>query len=275
MFRTLADLRDRAWKDIESARVLLDSDPDRAAYLAGYGLELMLKGRYADLKAWTDYPERQEIKRRGAQEILDHDLDKLVALAKAEGLRTGAMLDTDWDRIRNWDVAQRYTPVGTLQRTDVEAQLNEIEKAYHQIVDYMVLDKLVELESALTDRFGLFNFFGFVQNVRTTGWELWYAMWARPGGPKLLTEEVEAELARVLEDDLKASIARVQAFHPDAPVVRAFNQMAAMAGAILHGRLLLKECGVGGFGRLPNAYVITNGRWAPQLLEDAWAQTTG
>jgi hypothetical protein len=255
--------------------MLLDSDPDRAAYLAGYVLELMLKGRYADLKAWTDYPDLHEIKRRGAREIVDHDLDNLVALARAEGLKTGAMLEVDWERICRWDVAQRYTPVGTLQRDAVEAQLSEVEKAFHQIVDYMVLDKLIDFETALTKRFGLFNFFAFVQNARTSGWGLWYAMWACPGGPPLMTDEVEARLTEALDEDLRAAVGYVQAFHPNAPAIQAFNQMTALAGAVVHGRLLLKDCIVMPFGLLPNAYVITNGDWAPEVLQEAWQQIPG
>lgn len=59
-----------------------------------------------------------------------------------------------------------------------------------------------ELEAALTTGFGLFNLFAYVRNARTTGWELWYAAWARPGGPTLLSETVEARLTTMLDQDL-------------------------------------------------------------------------
>jgi hypothetical protein len=272
MFSSLKELRDRAWKDIESARHLLASDPDRAAYLAGYAIELLLKGKYADAQSWTDYPDLAEIRKRGGKQLIQHDLDELVSLAKAEGLRTGGMLDINWDVIRNWNVSQRYTPVGTLRSVDVEIQLQETEKAYHQIVDYMVLDKLVLIETTLTGEYGLFNLFAFVENVHTAGWELWYSAWARPNGPTLLTDHVETRLNTALDEDLREAIGRVQAFHPDAPVVRSFNRMTGFMTNVLHGRVLLKECIDGSFGRLPNAYVITSGRWAPATLEQAWRQ---
>lgn len=271
MFPSLAELRERAWKDIESARLLLDSDPDRAAYLAGYSLELMLKGRYAALRSWSDYPERPEITRRGAKEVLDHRLDNLLKLAQAETLKNGAMLDIDWGRASSWDVAQRYTPPGTLARDKVSAQIDELEKVYHQVVDFMVLDKLVELESSLTEEFGLFNFFAYVRNARTQGWELWYAVWARPNGPVLLTESVEARLDATMDPDLRAAIGHVQAFHPEAPGLRAFYAWAAMAGGLRRARMALKQCLVIPFGFLPDTYVITCGRWAPELLHKAWA----
>lgn len=271
MFPSLIELRERAWKDLESARLLLDSDPDRAAYLAGYALELMLKGRYAALKKWQDYPERDEIKRRGSREILDHDLHALVALAKAETIKTGAMLDVDWTKAATCKVDQRYTPAGTLERSEVSERLDQIEKIYHQVVDFMVWDQPIQLETALTLEFGLFNFFGYVRNAVTQGWEVWFSAWARPGGAALRIDTVEERVTASLDADLREAVAKVQAFHPEAPVIRAFYQTAMMTGALLHARVMFKGALVIPFGWLPDAYVITCGNWSPDLLQQNWS----
>ena len=185
------------------------------------------------------------------------------------------MLEVDWDLVKQWNVSQRYSAVGVLTRREVERRLNETEKAYHQIVDFTVLDRLVEIEEALTKRFGLFNFFGFVEDRRTNGWELWYSMWARHNGQALVHSDVEKALAERLDEDVKAAIARVVGFHPDAPIIRAYNEMAMMMGGMVHSRILLKQCIVVTFGILPNAYVIANGRWAETLLSESWGEATG
>lgn len=54
--------------------------------------------------------------------------------------------------------------------------------------------------------------------------------------------------------------------------MRAFYDMARMmTGGVRQARVLLKQCIVATYGVLPDAYVITCGRWAPELLQKSWA----
>jgi hypothetical protein len=169
---TPEQLRARAWKNIDSARRVLDSDPDYAAQTVGYAAELALKARFCTRRGWADFPEsREEARNRGAPDrLFTHDLEALLRYTDDVAIKTSSMHNVNWARASDWSVDQRYTPVGTLSQEQAKAQIDETEKLFMELVLWEIVEKLVQVEVEQASIRGPFNFFALVFDRESGGW---------------------------------------------------------------------------------------------------------
>lgn len=133
-------LRVRASKNIESAIGLLKAgDPDNACHLAGQAVELALKARYCTRRGIADFPDNlPAIRAANLQEAAIHNLDTLLTLAK--GIEIPKYAGIDWMRVCEWEVVQRYDPVGTITNEQAASRVEESSA----VVDYLSLHELLE-----------------------------------------------------------------------------------------------------------------------------------
>jgi hypothetical protein len=267
---TPQELRERAWKNIESARKLLDSDPDLAAQTVGFAAEYTLKARYCTRNGWSDFPDdRAELKARGAPaKLFTHDLDELLKFTDDLRIKTTTMHNVGWNRAADWDVERRYQPVGTQSREKVEAQVNETEKLFIELAHWEIVEKLREIEIDQAKQQGPFNFFAFVLDRELGGWAVWLATWRWCCGPR---DDLERRLQTmvemiksVLEPDLFACIKQVRHIEPQHPMLKSFyaSFQALTRGPIQHQvRCITSHNVVVGMPAMPPAYIITCTNW--------------
>ncbi|HCT56760.1 MAG TPA: hypothetical protein DGD08_06055 [Gemmatimonas aurantiaca] len=258
MFKSMVELRERAWKFLESARALCESDPDTAAYLGGYSLELMLKQRYASIKNWTDLPGVDVIKARGSREILSHDLNELLVLARAEVLKSGAMLDVEWDMIANWTVDQRYQALGSQSAGKVRERLNGLERAFHQLADFALLDQLQDVESKVRDQVGPFRFLALVRNHETEGWYLLASSKSADFTCEQIGKRILASMVEVVDHDLCSSVAFVSVQPAQHPLVKACVESFGIEPLDRGSHVMIKSSIVIPYGMLPDLYILTS-----------------
>ena len=258
---TPEQLRARAWKNIESARQLLESDPDYAAQTVGYAAEFALKARFCTRRGWPDFPDsREEVKKRGAPErLFTHDLETLLKYTDDVAVKTSSIHNLNWARASDWSVDQRYTPVGTLTQEQAKAQIDETETLFMELVLWEILEKLVQVEKEQSAARGPFNFFGLVLDRESAGWSVWFAAWGMPQGVKQRLGATVEAVRKVLDGDLLATLKAVQSFHPHMPVLRSFY---AMLPPIQHqARCITSHNTVVGMPAMPPAYVVTCANW--------------
>jgi hypothetical protein len=97
---------------------------DGANYLSGYVIETALKARVCRILD-GDYPETGAISRS----FLTHDLDQLIKLAGLQKAfdSSGVNFKTNWSIVTNWSEVNRYMPIGTTSKVNVEDLLNALE----------------------------------------------------------------------------------------------------------------------------------------------------
>jgi len=97
---------------------------DGAKYLSGYVVETALKARICKILD-SDYPESGEI----SKSFLTHKLDQLVKLAGLQKAFDSADINfkTNWSIVTNWSETNRYKPIGTSSKRDVEDIINALE----------------------------------------------------------------------------------------------------------------------------------------------------
>lgn len=254
---TPEQLRVRAWKNIESARRLLDSDPDYAAQTVGYALEYALKARFCTRRGWLDFPDsREEAKKRGGLErLFTHDLDMLLKYTHDIAIKTSSMHNVNWQRASDWSVDQRYTPIGTLTLEEAKAQIDETEKLLIELAHWEILEKLVQVEIEQAKVRGPFNFFGLVSDSESGGWAVWFAAWGTSAGVKQRLGATVNAIRSVLDGDLFASLTGIRSLHPYMPVLQSFY--AILSGVQHHARCITSHNVVVGMPMMPPAYVIT------------------
>lgn len=156
---TPSQLRVRAYKNLESAKLLLPTDPDNASNLLGQAVELALKARYCTRRGLGDFPETlQALRAAGIGEIATHDLDQLLTLARGVFIvKTG---NVNWNNASDWHVGQRYHPVGSVVRSTAQAQFDETWSVLDSLSLYELLESLmrvrVSLETRLATSMGAF-----------------------------------------------------------------------------------------------------------------------
>jgi len=250
-------LRVRAWKNIESARKVLDSDPDYAAQTVGYAAEFALKARFCTRRGWPDFPDSpKEAKARGAPErLFTHDLEPLLKYTDDIAIKTSSMHNVNWERVSDRSVDQRYTPVGTLTRDQVEAQINETEKLFIELVLWEIIEKLVLVETEQAQRRGPFNFFSLVLDPQSSGWVVWFAAWGTMAGVKQRLAATVNAIRAALDDDLYNMFRGVRSLHPHMPVLQSFYWMLPRVQH--HARCITSHNAVVGMPKMPPAYIIT------------------
>ena len=97
---------------------------DGAKYLSGYVIETALKARVCRILD-GDYPETGAISRS----FLTHDLDQLIKLAGLQKTFDSGSVNfkTNWSIVTNWSEVNRYIPIGTTSKANVEELLNALE----------------------------------------------------------------------------------------------------------------------------------------------------
>ena len=97
---------------------------DGAKYLSGYVIETALKARVCKILD-GDYPETGAISRS----FLTHDLDQLIKLAGLQKTFDSGSVNfkTNWSIATNWSEVNRYIPIGTTSKANVEELLIALE----------------------------------------------------------------------------------------------------------------------------------------------------
>ena len=98
---------------------------DAVMYLSGYVLEAALKARICDTLGWAGFEESGN---RGSmfRPLFVHDLNMLLLYSGREAYVL-SRLSTEWNNVRGWKPALRYTPNGATSRSSAEQRLSEIE----------------------------------------------------------------------------------------------------------------------------------------------------
>jgi hypothetical protein len=256
---TPKQLRQKALSKISSAQALLAAGQyDEASYVVGYAAELALKARYCTRKGWSDFPDdRAEVKRRGAADVMIHDLDELLNLAGHASLQTNSMLHIDWGRALDWSEQQRYHPVGSVVPEQAKAQVEETRKLCGELALYEIVEKLLVVEIEVSNLYGPFNFFALVERAtQNQGWEVMMSAWWILGDGKAKGDAVVKKTRAILDDDLYALIRRFVSFHPLDERIQMFHHFA-FGGQVHHPRLVTSGNIVDG-NPLPPAFIITN-----------------
>ena len=104
-----SDLQSLASSKLEDARPLLRRNRYSSAYyLAGYAIEFALKAAIARQIERHVLPDPRFIR-----DVYQHDLDRLVGLAKLRteldnARRASVRLDTNWAIVSKWSIESRY-----------------------------------------------------------------------------------------------------------------------------------------------------------------------
>ncbi|MCG3128385.1 MAG: hypothetical protein CHACPFDD_03273 [Phycisphaerae bacterium] len=119
---TVRELKSIARARLADARALLAADRyDSAIYLAGYAIEVALKGRSCRTLRWTEFP-LTDSEFKGLTSFKTHDLDRLLRLSGVEArIKRDHM--NDWVIVKKWDSEARYHPPGQATKADAERML--------------------------------------------------------------------------------------------------------------------------------------------------------
>jgi hypothetical protein len=267
---TPKQLREKALSKIDSATVLLDGERyDDASYNVGYAAELTLKARYCTTNSWLDFPnDRKEAKRRGAPDIITHELDELLRMAGHDSLRVDntTMLHIDWDRVLDWSVEQRYQPVGSVTPEHAKAQVEETGKLCTELALFEIVEKLWAIEVEVSNSSGPFTLFALAETVTLPGWEVVISGWWLEGDTKAKTEVIGRKMLASLDDDLLKIVRGVTPFHPCDDLVQAFHYMS-FGGIEHHPRFVTSgnvlHCNPANCRAMPAAFIITNAPRSP------------
>ena len=267
---TPEELRERAFKDIETAKVILAADPDRASYLVGYALEFVLKARFCTKVGLGDFPDdRKEAKRLQIAHAFTHDLDDLLKLTDRERITRGGMVNVDWAAASDWGVERRYTPVGNRSVEQVSTQIAETEKVCVLLCHYEILERLLRIEDDLTRTRGPFNLFAFCkknssqsEEISLSSWEILLSFWALDDEERRNRETlIKGRLNADLDSQLRTFICGVQFLDPHDERVQPFIKLTNVLGRIDHALTAMHHNVVAGYAPMPPAWVITCVGW--------------
>lgn len=247
--------------------------------MAGYALEFVLKARYCTLRGWSSFPsgpgELKEWNQRDGVVMKDklfvHDLDALLRLSDSVHLTKSSFKHIDWKRACDWSEQLRYMPTGSVTPAEAEEHLVEVEKAVNELLQYEVVMALWRIERDLTERYGLFHCFAYLENPRTKRWELITSTASRT---QVESDARWSALVHAYEQELDSDLrAQIHDFH-DVPSSHHPVQPILLMFRVLHGRITIKRCHMSGFPPIPDGYLITAGSWSEDELRHASAAAT-
>ena len=268
---TPKQLREKGWQFIQTAQSEFQAGRyDNASYNARYAGEMALKARFCTRKGWADFPDdRKEAKRRGAPDVVTHDLDDLLKLSDSVQLKSNSMHAIDWGAISNWDVEERYTPIGTITRELAEARIRETQKLFIELAHFEIVEKLLAVEHILSDEFGPFNLFAFAERAtQKEGWEVLMSAWWIPEDN---TDTISSRIWSALDADLALAVRRCTYPHPSHPLTQAYHTL--FQGE--HQPRVLAVGNIMGGILLPASYVITSFRRPSPAAQETGALPTG
>jgi hypothetical protein len=207
---------------------------------------------------------RTTVKRRSAgaaRKIFTHDLEELLKLSdQVHIIRSGGMLDIDWDRARDWSEQQRYRPDGSVKPEKAEAQIEETAKLCEELALYEIVEKLRNLEIEVSRSCGPFNFFGLADKAtQTQGWEVLISAWWLLEDEQAKLGSLRNRILSVLDDDLTELLQPVTLTHPRHPLIQGFNTLGWALGGVVEHHPGLHTSGNEVNGTiLPPAFIITN-----------------
>jgi hypothetical protein len=124
-------LRDNAKRKLASAKREAEQNPDDAAYLAGYVVELCLKANIVEHLNLSGWPEgKAEFQsNKQTRKLKIHDLDKLLALSGLEAeVKTNHM--SEWSICATWRPEFRYNIDGTTSIQQANLLVEAAEKLF-------------------------------------------------------------------------------------------------------------------------------------------------
>lgn len=261
------ELRVRAFKNIESAKALLQSDPDYASYTVGYALEYVLKSRFCSKFGLKSFPDdRKEARKLQVDQAFTHNLDDLLRLTDGESVKSGGMVShVDWAVAADWGVDRRYTPVGSLDIEFVTKQIDETEKVCIRLCEYELLEQLQKLEISLSQEHGPFSLFVYCWNPDFHWWELLISFWA-------FNDEERARREVVIDDgindhidlQLQKLIGSLRFFHPTSAEASSFYaHISTFIGPVQHAlQVAAAYNSVAGLKPIPPAWIFTCADWS-------------
>lgn len=282
-------LRENAAKQLEAAKALVDVHPHTAAYLAGYAIEFVLKARYCRLRKWSTFPDspdqlRDWNSRDGVQmpgRLFTHNLDELLRLSNSVSIKTGAFGAINWERASDWSAEMRYQPAQSTTTEDARRQIEETERVVDELMRYEVVSELLAIEVDLSNRFGSFYFYGYVEHpadmAKEPEWGLLFS-WAAPTQEQYYAQckELKSRIES-LSSDIRARIRFFTDLPPDAPIMRAVFVMQSVFGGVFKAfkhapSVILNDNLVAGLPPPPNGFILTAGNWSRDSLLEEWAR---
>ncbi|MBF0495922.1 MAG: HEPN domain-containing protein [Deltaproteobacteria bacterium] len=126
---TIYELKELANIRLEEVKSLFASELyDGAWYLTGYVVEMALKACICRTLDLDEYPEEGELSRS----FKTHRLDILLTLSGlgrklSQDANNNLRLLENWSGITEWNESIRYSPVGTIQKEQVEKIISSLE----------------------------------------------------------------------------------------------------------------------------------------------------
>jgi hypothetical protein len=267
---TPEQMRVRAFKNIESAKALLESDPDLASYTVGYALEYVLKARFCSKVGLVAFPvDLKDAKRLQVAHAFTHNLDTLLRLTDDEGVSRGTEADVDWAAAADWGVERRYTPVGDRSADQAAKQIAATERVCIKLCLYEVIDRLQRVEVEAARERGPFNFFAFCRSRSFPWWELLVAFWALDDGERADREDyIDDLITKHLDRQLEEFIGGIRFISPSADELQPFYATVGMfLGSVQHAiRASFSHNTVVGMLPMPPAYIVTCGCWSQEAV---------
>lgn len=277
---TPSELRVKAARMIDDARLLLENSPTNSAYLAGYAVEFMLKARLLVKRNWPRLPTGgPELNEWCARDGIDparlfiHDLDKLMAQSEYLKLNRASFSHIDWQQVCTWSDKVRYRPEGSYTNDTAASLIDEVERVVFELALYEVLDRLLCIEIEVAERYGPFHFFGLVSHQSEDRLVL-LVSYAAPN-PQIWQRRFDElrDCVGALDADMRKDVTQVMQIKPDDGAMQAMFTFGAQVGPIVHSpRSCMVNNFVVGLPLPPSGYVITLVNWATASLIPAWGE---
>jgi len=274
------DLRMKAKKYIEDAKLLLDSSPANAFYLAGYAVEFTLKARLCVTRKWPRMPrslkECQNWNKRDGYDNKDrifiHDLDELLSLSDSIRIKKSTFTKIDWERACTWNEQVRYEKDDSKSKEEASMYIDEVEKVVHELNMLDLLTILLDIEIRVSKKYGSFHCFALIKRI-DGHWDILFSYISRTQDifDKRHAETVDL-LRTEIDSDLKSNITQNLNIGYDAPILSGlYALLNSFFGGLEHSFYSsLSDNITVGFPSFPPAYVITAANWDLAGLNKQW-----
>lgn len=273
------ELRLKAIKNIEDAETLVENSPDNAFYLAGYSIEFILKARLCTARGWPHLPksraEKDEWNKRDGrsknEEVFTHDLQKLLTLSNTISIRAGSFHRINWEQACSWSEQARYKPVNSVNDQEAKEYISEVRKVIDILMEYELVDTLLEKEKKLYELYGPFHCFALLKDSSDKSWQLLMA-WRAPTQElyDLRSKDLK-EFFDSMDEDFRGMISKIFSLSTEDPAIKSATTQAGMIGGVHHSPSAhFSNNFVAGLPVLPPGYFITAANWSIEQLKNDW-----
>jgi hypothetical protein len=223
-------LRERAWKSIETASRLLEHDTDAAAREVAFAGECILKARYCTKNRKPEYPGNREARKALGfpEQLFKHDLEILLTATNDVNIKTSSYHNIDWSRLTNWQTDFRYVPVDTVPSEQVAAQIEETRKLYFAVNELDLVEATLRFARVYELTCGRANLIALTQGREHGEWELWVSAWKYPSGAGDSTANVDLLFLRETDEHLASYVILTRLFDPSHGFVQHCNQVVTI-----------------------------------------------